>query len=131
MEQRRRESVPAGNNLHWEDDIKGMKKLHEYRKPELAMFRYGMHPALLRDMGDARLFINYERYYDRFMNDWGIERRSAVFGVRVKTENTVVGKWPFKLKKKPGHPGAMEELDVLCASCNGVQECYLEWARLA
>ncbi|UKZ69119.1 uncharacterized protein TrAtP1_010132 [Trichoderma atroviride] len=47
-------------------------------------------------------------------------------GTFSRIENTVVEKWPMRLKKKAGQPGAQEEFDLLFGSGHG-NERYVEW----
>lgn len=44
----------------------------------------------------------------------------------VMKENTIVEKWPMRLKKKAGQPGAQEEFDLLLGTGHG-NERYVEW----
>ena len=45
----------------------------------------------------------------------------------MKTKNTVVEKWPFRLKLRSGQPGAQEELERLLRSGLSGKEVYVEW----
>lgn len=47
--------------------------------------------------------------------------------LEVKKENTIIEKWPMKLKLKPGQKGAKEEFDLLLSSSHTGQERYVEW----
>lgn len=50
-------------------------------------------------------------------------------GILMKQTNTVVEKWPLRLKLRCGQPGAQSEFDVLEASGNIGHERYVEWKR--
>jgi len=52
-------------------------------------------------------------------------------GARVKAENTIVEKWPMRVKRKAGQPGAEEEFRMVLASCHTGVERYVEWVRTA
>jgi hypothetical protein len=52
-----------------------------------------------------------------------------VAGVRVKSRNSIVDKWPSRLKLRPKQPGAQEEFDAAVASKLNGTEVYLEWQR--
>lgn len=44
----------------------------------------------------------------------------------VMKKNAVVEKWPMRLKKTAGQPGAKEEFDLLLGSGHGAER-YVEW----
>lgn len=47
----------------------------------------------------------------------------------MKEKHTVIEKWPFRLKLRPGQPGAQEEFDRLLAGGVSGKERYVEWKR--
>jgi hypothetical protein len=49
----------------------------------------------------------------------------------VKEKHTIIEKWPFRLKLRPGQPGAQEEFDRLLAGGVTGKERYVEWKRIA
>jgi hypothetical protein len=49
---------------------------------------------------------------------------------KVKTCNSIVDKWPARLKLRPDQPGAQEEFNAAVASNLHGTECYLEWQRV-
>ena len=48
----------------------------------------------------------------------------------VKEENTIIEKWPMRLKLSLPQPGAQEEFDILQASGHSGNERYVEWKRV-
>lgn len=64
----------------------------------------------------------------RYMTKWRFEECGRLANMAMK-KNTVVEKWPMRLKKKAGQPGAKEEFDLLFGSGHG-NERYLEWQTL-
>lgn len=50
-------------------------------------------------------------------------------GLVMKENNTVIEKWPLRLKKGPDEPGAVEEFDVHIAMGTCGVERYAEWHR--
>jgi hypothetical protein len=52
-------------------------------------------------------------------------------GMSMKTDNTIIPRWPTKLKLRPGQEGAQEEFDILAASAHAGVERYVEWKRTA
>jgi hypothetical protein len=49
---------------------------------------------------------------------------------RVRSRNSIVDKWPARLKLRPKQPGAQEEFNAAVASKLNGTECYLEWQRV-
>jgi len=47
----------------------------------------------------------------------------------MRQRNSIVEKWPYRLKLRPGQPGAREEFDNAVAGGLTGTECYLEWYR--
>ncbi len=56
-----------------------------------------------------------------------IERQS---GTKMKSKNTIIERWPMRLKLKHGQPGAQEEFDAALASRHDAWNCYVEWKRV-
>lgn len=50
-------------------------------------------------------------------------------GMIAKTKNTIIEKWPLRLKKRPGQVGATEEFETLLGSHHVGGERYVEWKR--
>lgn len=50
--------------------------------------------------------------------------------VKMKEENTVIEKWPYRLNIRPGQPGAQDEFDRLISGGLSGKEFYLEWKRV-
>jgi hypothetical protein len=51
-------------------------------------------------------------------------------GAAEKENNTVVEKWPLKLKRQLGQEGAQEEFSVMLGSNGTGVERYMEWTRV-
>jgi hypothetical protein len=49
--------------------------------------------------------------------------------VGIKSRNSIVEKWPTRLKLQPDQPGAQQEFNAAVASNLIGTECYLEWQR--
>lgn len=52
-------------------------------------------------------------------------------GATVKGKHTVIQKRPFKLKLRPGQPGAQEEFDRLLRGGVSGKERYVEWKKIS
>ena len=55
---------------------------------------------------------------------------SQLVGAQIKDRHTVIEKWPFRLKLRPGQPGAQEEFDRLLGGGMSGKERYVEWKRI-
>jgi hypothetical protein len=64
------------------------------------------------------------------MQDLGFAEMSRSIGLMVKAENTIIEKWPMRLKLSLPQPGAQEEFDILQASDHSGNERYVEWRRV-
>jgi hypothetical protein len=53
-----------------------------------------------------------------------------IAGARVKSRNSIVDKWPTRLKLRPKERGAQEEFNAAVASKLNGTEVYLEWQRV-
>lgn len=66
----------------------------------------------------------------RYMQDLGFAKMSWSVGLMVKEENTIIEKWPMRLKLSLPQPGAQEEFDILQGSGHSGNERYVEWKRV-
>jgi hypothetical protein len=64
------------------------------------------------------------------MQDLGFAEMSRSIDLMVKAENTIIEKWPMRLKLSLPQPGAQEEFDILQASDHSGSERYVEWKRI-
>jgi len=50
-------------------------------------------------------------------------------GMKMRVTNTIIEKWPMRLKLSPGQLGADQEFKLLLASAHTGTERYVEWVR--
>lgn len=50
-------------------------------------------------------------------------------GMIAKANNTIIDKWPLRIKRSPGQAGAREEFEDLLGSHHIGCERYVEWKR--
>lgn len=65
----------------------------------------------------------------RFMENMAVAEMEEALSVAVKDKHTVIDKWPYQLKLRPGQPGAQEEFDLLVGAGLAGTERYVEWRR--
>lgn len=64
------------------------------------------------------------------MKKTGFEEAGKAMGVKMKEKHTVIEKWPFRLKLRPGQPGAQEEFDRSMREGISGKERYVEWKKI-
>ena len=65
------------------------------------------------------------------MKDFEFSELAQFIGAATKDRHTVIEKWPFRLKLRPGQPGAQQEFDQLLGGGVSSKERYVEWKRIA
>lgn len=53
-----------------------------------------------------------------------------LLGAVMKSEHTIIDKWPYRFKLRPGQAGAQEEFDRCLRSGLSSKEQYVEWRRI-
>ncbi|KAL2022832.1 hypothetical protein VTK56DRAFT_4363 [Thermocarpiscus australiensis] len=88
-------------------------------------------PELIK-FGFARdIVATHDHVFDRFVKDFKFSEAAQFVGATMKEKHTVIEKWPFRLKLRPGQPGAQEEFNRLLAGGVSGKERYVEWKRIA
>ncbi|KAL7808180.1 hypothetical protein V8C26DRAFT_304456 [Trichoderma gracile] len=86
-------------------------------------------PAIIK-MSYARSNVGaYDQVFDRFMKKMVFSDMEEILSMAVKDKHTVIDKWPYQLKLRPGQPGAQEEFDRILAAGLSGNERYVEWRR--
>ncbi|KAG8157039.1 hypothetical protein KVR01_013029 [Diaporthe batatas] len=73
---------------------------------------------------------NHDNTFDRYVKNSGFAEAAERAGATRKKKNTVVEDWPFKLKLRPGQPGAQDEFDRLICGAVSSKERYVEWKKV-
>ncbi|KAL7918083.1 hypothetical protein ACQKWADRAFT_324100 [Trichoderma austrokoningii] len=109
-------------NLTHADELEAFRS----STPQLAKFLppavFGANlyePMYLKYILAADLFHDKDRFFNKF------EECGHLTGMVMKG-NAIVERWPMRLRKKAGQPGAKEEFDLLFGSGHG-NERYVEW----
>lgn len=63
------------------------------------------------------------------MKQLKFDEMADITGAAMKTKHTIIDKWPYRLKLRPGQPGAQEEFDRFMTGTNTTKERYVEWKR--
>jgi hypothetical protein len=101
------------------------EKLQKYLQPTPSMLhdRDGYDPDF-NTFNDARVMVrDLDMLFARFEKECRLEEISQAAGLRIRERNTIVEKWPMRLKNH----ATQKEFDVLLASGHNGSERYVEW----
>lgn len=100
-------------------------KLHRYMTIQPDMLQ-PYNADFLRYNNARSRFQDLDELFDRFMKECCLYEISKVEGLKIKTKNTLVEKWPLRLR----NGAKQEEFDRLLASGHLGSERYVEWESL-
>ena len=84
-------------------------------------------PVFLRTSAAKCLFFPFDEWFEEYMKLEDFNGAASSNRMTMKKRNTIMPKWPYRLKKKYGQAGAQEEFEELHeSSCSG-GERYVEW----
>ncbi|EME83216.1 uncharacterized protein MYCFIDRAFT_45968 [Pseudocercospora fijiensis CIRAD86] len=86
-------------------------------------------PVLIKLACGLDLVHDMDKSFEKYMSLHSFTRVEEFCGVRMKQQNTVIEKWPMRLKLAFGESGAQDEFDVLLGSSHTGSERYVEWIR--
>ncbi|GIJ91024.1 hypothetical protein Asppvi_009989 [Aspergillus pseudoviridinutans] len=87
--------------------------------PELIKFNLG------RD-----LVRTYDHIFERYSKKLKFREAADLLGAAMKETHTIIDKWPYRLKSRPGQAGAQEEFDRCISGGMSGKERYVEWKRV-
>ncbi|KAK2829922.1 hypothetical protein FQN49_007126 [Arthroderma sp. PD_2] len=88
-------------------------------------------PKVIKTIAGRDLVTNYDHIFDRYTKAFNFNKAAGCFGAAVKEKHTIIEKWPYRLKLRPGQPGAQEEFDRCFGRATSGKERYVEWKRIA
>ncbi|KAL2128172.1 hypothetical protein VTI74DRAFT_9548 [Chaetomium olivicolor] len=106
-----------------------MERLLKYL-PRKGMPASQFDPELMKLYFSCDIVANHEHVFDLFVKNFMLSEAAKFFGAAMKEKHTVIEKWPFRLKLRPGHPGAQEEFAQLLTGGVSGKERYVEWKRI-
>ncbi|KAJ5540228.1 hypothetical protein N7513_008560 [Penicillium frequentans] len=106
-----------------------MKSLFEYLPPNGCPID-GFETGVVKFTFAREIVGKYDHVFDRFMKKTGFKEAGEKFGVKMKEKHTVIEEWPFRLKLRPGQPGAQEEFDRSMREGISGKERYVEWKKI-
>ncbi|RDA90834.1 hypothetical protein CP533_1556 [Ophiocordyceps camponoti-saundersi (nom. inval.)] len=87
------------------------------------------HVELVKAAMGMDIVIRYDDVFDRYATKMNFHRAASLIGAVIKENPTIVEKWPYKIKLRPGQPKAQEEWDRLLGSWAIGKERYVEWKK--
>ncbi|KFY46659.1 hypothetical protein V495_02325 [Pseudogymnoascus sp. VKM F-4514 (FW-929)] len=113
-----------------EDEAGDVKRITKYLPLQLSFPPSVNDPDMLR-LWDARDSVaDVDKQFERYMVLHGFRQISAELKVEVKKVNTIIDKWPTRLKLRPGEKGDKEEFLALLGSTFIGTERFVEWRRV-
>ncbi|KFX99826.1 hypothetical protein V490_01644 [Pseudogymnoascus sp. VKM F-3557] len=113
-----------------EDEGGDVKRITKYLPLQLSFPPSVNDPDMLR-LWDARDSVaDVDKQFERYMVLHGFRQISAELKVEVKKVNTIIDKWPTRLKLRPGEKGDKEEFLALLGSTFIGTERFVEWRRV-
>ena len=103
-----------------------IKQVQQYLAigPEL-LSRGSYDPDFMNLLAAQALCRDYDLLFDRFMSECRFLEISRNAKLTLNEENTIIGKWPMRLKKD----ATQAEFNLLHASGHTGSERYVEWKR--
>ncbi|PFH56468.1 hypothetical protein XA68_16469 [Ophiocordyceps unilateralis] len=71
----------------------------------------------------------YDDTFDRYTRLHNFSQAAFLIGAVIKENPTIIEKWPYRLKLRPGQPKAQQEFERVLASWAIGKERYMEWRR--
>ncbi|KAK4237717.1 hypothetical protein C8A03DRAFT_44438 [Achaetomium macrosporum] len=88
-------------------------------------------PELIKFIFARDSVATHDHIFDRVVKNFKFAEAAQFLGAAMKEKHTIIEKWRFRLKLRPGQPGAQEEFDRLLAGGVSGKERYVEWKRIA
>ncbi len=95
------------------------------RMREVIQWEYEYDADLITIVGSRTTFRDFDRLWKRYTKECRLDETGKARGMMMKEENTIVPKWPLRLKKN----ATQAEFSRLHASGRTGWERYVEWKR--
>ncbi|EFQ96687.1 hypothetical protein MGYG_08610 [Nannizzia gypsea CBS 118893] len=87
-------------------------------------------PELIKFNSGRNFLTPFDHIFDRYSKELGFCEVADLLGAAMKDNHSIIEKWPFRLKLRPGQPGAQEEFDRSVSGGMSGKERYVEWKRI-
>jgi hypothetical protein len=100
-----------------------MDKYPGYLAPLPPAHRHPWNATFLRFFATTDFYLNFEKYFERFLEKRKVEQAARAVGLRMAETNTLVEKWPMRL----GANATKEEFTYLLATGQYSSFRFCEW----
>ncbi|KPM34923.1 hypothetical protein AK830_g11652 [Neonectria ditissima] len=87
-------------------------------------------PELIKFNLGREIVSTYDDIFNRYRDKLKFHEVAEYLGAAMKEEHTIIEKWPYRMKLRPGQPGAQEEFDRILSEGMTGKERYVEWKRI-
>ncbi|KAJ5890842.1 uncharacterized protein N7473_007070 [Penicillium subrubescens] len=87
-------------------------------------------PVLMKVQYAQELVARYEHVFERYLEKLKAREAGDAVGAAMKEKHSIIEKWPYRLKLRPGQPGAQEEFERCLRDGVSGKERYIEWKRV-
>ncbi|KAL9081614.1 MAG: hypothetical protein Q9159_007204 [Coniocarpon cinnabarinum] len=87
-------------------------------------------PHIIRLLEATSMFAPLDAWFRDFEYTSQLVALSRGYNLKMKQTHTIISKWPLRMTKTFGQPGAQEEFDNLLAFGTNGFERYVEWGRI-
>jgi hypothetical protein len=117
-------STPADRFANIVSETEKLKRYMPLNQQLLSQRHKYMYHSEVLAFSDARIMVrNFDSLFQRYVDKWQMGELGRVLGMEMKGGNTVVEKWPLRLRDN----ATQEEFDLLRASSHLGLEMYVEW----
>jgi hypothetical protein len=108
--------------------MSGLDRLRQYLRvtPNTFQDRNSSNAEMVRFIKACNMFRDYDELFQRFMNECPIQESANAAGLEMKSKNTIIDPWPWRLKTN----ATQKEFDLLLASGHDGSERYIEWKSI-
>ncbi|KAI8274115.1 hypothetical protein K4K60_010030 [Colletotrichum sp. SAR11_57] len=106
-----------------------MKRIHKYLSLSGRPLNY-YDTTIFKIMAARDCVPTYDHVFDWHAAKLMVSQSARLVGAAMKGSRTVIEKWPFRLKLRPGQTGAQEGFDRLLGGGVSSKERYVEWKRV-
>ncbi|TVY43017.1 hypothetical protein LOCC1_G004360 [Lachnellula occidentalis] len=106
--------------------VQEMDRLKRYLPLDMQLLQRHnhMHNAEFLAFSCAKILVrDFDTLFQRYVDKWKLKYLGNMVGMEMKEENTVVDKWPLRLREN----ATQEQFDLLHASGHQGMERYVEW----
>lgn len=86
-------------------------------------------PVILKSVEACDIFLPYDQIFTQYETMIDLDGICRQTGMSRRTENCIIAKWPWGMKKAAGDPGAQDEFDTILATSLLGKGWIVEWVN--